>query len=115
MPKDEIDPEDPMELHGVGLVTEEDTTETMAECFIGEFMRLGYGAGQVLALFRNPHYTGANMVLENRGEPFVRTKIIEVFGWWKQPVDFSELPVTAKDPSTTPGCAGAAVPKPTKP
>jgi hypothetical protein len=86
MPKDEIDPEDPMELCGVGFATREDTSELMTECFVEEFMRLGHSAGQILALFRNPHYTGMNRVLQNRGEAFVRAKILEVFGWWQRDV-----------------------------
>lgn len=87
MPKDEFDPEDPMELCVVGLLTEADTSEPMTECFVEEFLRLGYNARQILALFRNRHYTGMNMVLQNRGEEFVKAKIVEVFGWWRRPVD----------------------------
>jgi hypothetical protein len=79
MPKDEFDFEDPLELNGVGLVCAEDTTETMTECFIEEFLRLGHNHKQILALFRNPHYLGMNMALEKRGEPFVRMKISEAF------------------------------------
>jgi hypothetical protein len=79
MPKDEFDLDDPMELNGVGLVCEEDTTDEMAECFIEEFMRLGYNHKQILALFRNPYYLGMNLVLVKRGEPFVRERIAEVF------------------------------------
>lgn len=82
MPKDEFDPDDPMELCGVGLFTDEDTTEAMTECFIEEFMRLGYNHKQLLALFRNPHYTGLNMVLQNKGDPFVRDRIAETFAKW---------------------------------
>jgi hypothetical protein len=98
MPKDEMDPEDPMELCGVGFATREDTSELMTECFIEEFLRLGYQAGQILALFRNSHYTGMNMVLQNRGEDFVKAKITEVFGWWQRevtsPARASTAPVT---------------------
>jgi hypothetical protein len=89
MPKDEFDFEDPMELNGVGLVCEEDTTEAMAECFIEEFMRLGYNHKQLLALFRNPHYIGMNLVMQNRGEPFVREKISEVFARWGRQVQWA--------------------------
>jgi hypothetical protein len=85
MPKDEFDPEDPMELRGVGLPSAEDTTESMAECLIEEFLRLGHTAGEILALFRNPEYTGLHMVLRSRGEDFVRAKIVEVCGWWDRP------------------------------
>ena len=87
MPKDEFDFDDPMELSGVALATEEDATDAMCECFIEEFMRLGYNAKQVLALFRNPHYLGMNMVLQNRGEGFVRNRIAEVFARWGRPIE----------------------------
>jgi hypothetical protein len=82
MPKNEFDFDDPLELNGVSLVTGEDTTEAMCECFIEEFMRMGYGAKQILALFRNPHYMGMNMVLDKRGEHFVCERIAEVFARW---------------------------------
>ena len=82
MPKDEFDFDDPMELSGVGLVTREDTTRDMAECFVEEFMRLGYAPIQILALFRNTHYLGPNMVLQKHGEPFVREIIGETFARW---------------------------------
>lgn len=89
MPKDEFDFEDPLELNGVALVTDEDTTDAMCECFIEEFMRMGYSANQVLALFRNPHYLGMNLVLEKRGEQFIRDSISEVFARWGRPVNTS--------------------------
>jgi hypothetical protein len=98
MPKDEHDPEDPLELRGVGFLTEDDTSEPMTECFVEEFMRLGHSPGQILALFRNPHYTGMNMVLHNRGEPFVRAKIAEVFSWWQRPMP-GPVPVTGTSSS----------------
>ena len=104
MPKDEFDFDDPMELSGVGLFTHEDTTDEMANCFIEEFMRLGYGHKQVLALFRNPHYTGMNMVLQNRGEEFVREKISEIFASWGKKADWgteSPPPKTAGESTCT--------------
>jgi hypothetical protein len=90
MPKDEFDFEDPLELNGVSLICEEDTTEAMTECFVEEFMRLGYNHTQILALFRNPHYLGMNMALKNRGEQFVRDKIAEVFARWGKTVKWPE-------------------------
>lgn len=88
MPKDEFDFEDPFELNGVGLVTNEDTTDAMCECFVEEFMRLGYNHKQVLALFRNRHYIGMHMVLEKRGEEFVKEKITEIFSRWGRKVEW---------------------------
>jgi hypothetical protein len=90
MPKDEFDPEDPMELCGVALHTDEDTSEAMAECFVEEFLRLGYNHKQVFALFRNPHYLGMNMVLQNRGERFVRDTIARVFAQWGRAVNWPQ-------------------------
>ena len=86
MPKDEFDFEDPLELNGIALFTDEDTLAPMAECFVEEFRRLGYNHKQILALFRNPHYTGMNMVLQNKGEPFVRDIIAETFARWGRAV-----------------------------
>lgn len=82
MPKDEFDFEDPLELNGVALPCDEDTTEPMTECFVEEFMRLGHNHKQILAMFRNPHYLGMNMVFGKRGEEFVRAKIVEIFARW---------------------------------
>jgi len=42
MPKDEFDLEDPLEAVAVELPSDEDTLVPMAECFIEEFMRMGY-------------------------------------------------------------------------
>src|SRR5262245_41626880 len=90
MPKDEFDFDDPFELNGMAMVTREDTTNDMAECFIEEFMRLGYNHKQVLALFRNTFYVGPNMALEKRGEPFIRELIAEVFARWGKPVTWAD-------------------------
>ena len=90
MPKDEFDFEDPFELNGMAFMTHEDTTNDMAETFIEEFMRMGYGHKQILALFRNPHYLGPNMALEKRGEPFIRELIGEVFARWGKAVTWSQ-------------------------
>ena len=82
MPKDEFDLEDPLELNGAVLMTPEDTTDAMCECFIEEFMRMGYGPKQILALFCDPNYMGMNMVWQNRGEQFVREAITKTFARW---------------------------------
>ncbi len=104
MPKGEFDFDDPMELSGVALATEEDTTDAMCECFIEEFMRLGYNARQILALFRNPHYLGMNLVMKKRGEEFVRATIAEIFARWGRPVAAGILP--AVEPGFQPGGKG---------
>lgn len=88
MPKDEFDFEDPFELNGMVVPTVEDTTRDMAECFTEEFMRMGYGAEQILALFRNPHYIGPHLAFERHGEAAVHDTIAEVFARWGKTVDW---------------------------
>ena len=99
MPKDEFDFDDPMELNGVGFITDEDTTDSMCECFIEEFMRMGYGHRQILGLFRTPHYIGMNMVLQNRGEAFIQQKIEEIFLRWGRVIE-PQASNPAANPST---------------
>ena len=114
MPKDEFDFDDPMELTGVALFTDEDTTDAMCECFIEEFMMLGYDHARIFALFRHPHYIGMNMVLQNRGEQFVRDRISEIFAQWGRPVTWSvATPFVPKrpPPARVPIPAPAAPPK----
>lgn len=101
MPKDEFDFEDPLELNGVAFLTEEDTSVEMTECFAEEFMRMGYNPKQVLALFRNPNYSGPNMVLQNKGEPFVREIISGIFARWGRP--FTGLPLSSGTVAETQG------------
>jgi len=73
----------------MALAADEDTTDAMTECFIEEFMRLRYDHEQILALFRNPHYTGMNMVLQNRGSSYVKDLVTEVFARWGRIVEWS--------------------------
>lgn len=88
MPKDEFDFEDPLELNGMAFATEEDTTDAMCECFIEEFLRMGYNARQILALFRNENYLGPHMTMQKRGEAYIRDSITEVFARWGRVVDW---------------------------
>ena len=98
MPKDEFDFDDPLELNGVALYTDEDTQRDMAECFVEEFIMLGCNPKQLFALFRNPHYLGMNMVLVNKGEAFVKQVISDVCAKWGNKI---EWPDAAPDPVTT--------------
>ena len=109
MPKDEFDLEDPLELNGAVLMTPEDTTDAMCECFIEEFMRMGYNHKQILALFRNPHYLGPHMVLQKRGEPFVRDQIAEIFARWGKAVTWPEGCSSRREEA--PASSSASVPE----
>jgi len=107
MPKDEFDFEDPMELNGVALFTDQDTTDAMCDCFIEEFMRMGYDHVRIFALFRHPHYIGMNMVLQNRGEQFVRDRIAEIFAQWGRAASWAKptSPSACECGSTSGACS----------
>lgn len=85
MPKDEFDFEDPFELNGMALLSSEDTTDAMAECFVEEYMRMGYNHKQIFELFRDEHYVGPHLAYRQRGELFIRGLIGEVFCRWGKP------------------------------
>ena len=101
MPKDEFDFDDPLELNGVALYTDEDTSRDMAECFIEEFLMMGYNHKQLLALFRNPHYLGMNMVLQNKGEPFVKEVIRDVFARWGKKIEWPSASSSRREEAQT--------------
>lgn len=90
MPKDEFDFEDPLELNGMALLSSEDTTNDMAECFAEEFMRLGYSHQRILALFANPQYLGPHLAFQQRGEAFIRDLITGVFARWGRPAPWPD-------------------------
>jgi len=72
----EADPQDPMELVGVGLpVADQSALEAMAECFAEEFIRLGHSEKEVLALFENPFYAGPHRAYCSLGEARIRDMI----------------------------------------
>ena len=82
MPKDEFDVEDPFEAVAVELPADEDTLTPMAECFIEEFMRMGYSAERILVLFTNPMYSGPLLFTKAHGMVAVRQLIAETFTKW---------------------------------
>ena len=65
----EFEDDDPMEL--VQVFLPEGDPEVMAECFVEEFIWLGYGSQQLLDLFRNPFYAGAHAIYRRQGEAYV--------------------------------------------
>ena len=69
MGRKQFEDDDPMELVQVNLP--EGDPEAMAECFVQEFIWLGYDGQQLLDLFRNPFYAGAHAIYRSRGEAYV--------------------------------------------
>ena len=85
MPKNECDPQDPMERVGMCIATEQDTLIPMAECFIEELMWMGHSPERVLALFQDPHYAGPHLVLQRHGTAVVQRLIADTFAKWANP------------------------------
>ena len=83
MPKDECDPEDPMELVGVELAANENQLHDMALCFAEEFVREGWSRAQVLAMFKNPFYAGPHLAWKQKGDAFIENAIEEAIQTWR--------------------------------
>ena len=83
MPKNECDPEDPLELHGVELATDEVGLREMAFCFAEEFIREGWSEETLLGMFRNPFYKGPYLAWQQKGDEFVRSVIKDALKMWR--------------------------------
>ena len=77
-----FEPDDPMALVAVGA---DGDPELQARCLVEEFVRLGTGDGQILAMFRSPFYAGAHALYRARGEAWVRAVIAEARARWGRP------------------------------
>lgn len=81
MPYDDPDPTDPMTLHGVvwGMAAPPlEAMQEMAECFVGEYARLGFEPQRILRMFQTRGYAGPHMAYEKLGEAAIRTMIDEI-------------------------------------
>ena len=68
MPYDDPDMTDPLTLHGVAFETTDDAAvRSMAECFVEEYARLGFGRERILQMFRVVGYAGPAMALRVLG------------------------------------------------
>ncbi len=82
MPKDEFGNQDPMELMGVVLPGDEGTLDAMAECFIDEYVRMGWTEQRLMVLFKNPMFLATHRVYLQKGEPYVRELIRRTLNKW---------------------------------
>jgi len=80
MPYDEFEAGDPLELVGSQVLLGEEHLTEMAECFVEEFARMGYGADAIFDLFREPFYRGPHSIYLARGEEYVRDLIAATTG-----------------------------------
>ena len=79
-PKDEFEPDDPMELVGVGLPVGGEREMVLA--VIDEYVRLGFSGEEIVSLFRDPCYTMTNRIFRELGEAYVRECVDLVMTRW---------------------------------
>lgn len=78
MPYDDPDATDPMTLHGVEVEAESDAAmREMAECFVEEYIRLGFDADRILKMFQTQGYAGPFLAYQTFGEECIRALIDE--------------------------------------
>ncbi len=95
MPKDESDPADPMEFHGVGVPGTPTSDRDMATAVVEEFLLLGFDRERILRLFRDPYYAGTHRIAAERGMEFVNGIVDEVLAQWA-PVRAEQAPAAPK-------------------
>jgi hypothetical protein len=80
MAEKEFEKSDPFEMVGISLpVHDPDAYYTdMARTFIEEYMMLGWDDDRIFSLFQDSFYQGTHMVLQKKGEAFVKNLIQEV-------------------------------------
>ncbi len=75
MPKDEFDSEDPMELVGMVLPGEAGQLEKMAECFVEEYVRMGWDERRLMTLFVQPMFLATHRIYRQKGDQYVQDLI----------------------------------------
>ena len=84
MPKNEFDPEDPIEIVGIELSHQtESQLHDMALCFAEEFVREGWNKERLLKMFQSPFYQGPYLVWKQKGDDFVKSIIDEATRMWR--------------------------------
>ena len=78
MPYHDPDATDPMTLHGVVIETNDDRAMyEMAECFVEEYIRLGFDTDRILRMFTTRGYAGPFLACQTLGERVIRSLIAE--------------------------------------
>jgi hypothetical protein len=74
--------DDPMGLVGMVLPGEPGQLELMAECFIEEYVRLGWNEARLMTLFVNPMFLATHRIYRAKGEAYVRDLIRQIRSKW---------------------------------
>jgi hypothetical protein len=82
MPKDEFVDEDPMGLVGMVMPGEPGQLEAMAECFVEEYVRMGWNEARLMTLFTNPMFMATHRIYRQKGEAYVMKIIQQTIAKW---------------------------------
>ena len=86
MPQEEFVAEDPMGLVGMVLPGEPGQLEAMAECFVEEYVRLGWDERRLMTLFKSRMFLATHRVYQQKGEAYVRDLIQRTYAKWTRNV-----------------------------
>jgi hypothetical protein len=82
MPLEEFVAEDPMGLVGMVVPGEPGQLEAMAECFVEEYVRLGWDERCLMTLFVSPRFLATHRIYRQKGEEYVRELIRKTWTKW---------------------------------
>lgn len=78
MPYDDPDATDPMTLIGVECPAADDgAVREMAECFVEEYVRMGFDEERLLRMFTTRGFAGPALALQTLGEDAIKAMIAE--------------------------------------
>jgi hypothetical protein len=78
----QFEEEDPMDLVGMVLPSESGQLEAMAECFVEEYVRMGWDEPRLMTLFTNPMFMATHRIYRQKGEDYVRALIQKTQARW---------------------------------
>jgi len=78
----EFEDEDPMDLVGMVLPGQPGQLEAMAECFVEEYVRLGWDEARLMTLFIHPMFMATHRIYRQKGEGYVRELIRRTQAKW---------------------------------
>jgi hypothetical protein len=82
MDQKDFEDDDPMQLVGMVVPGEDGQLEAMAECFVEEYVRMGWGERRLMTLFVNPMFIGTHRIYQLKGEAYVRDLIRQMCAKW---------------------------------
>ena len=82
MPKDEFDPEDPLELVGVEVPCTD--PDQVMDDIVQEYLFMGWSPAQILFLFWSPYYGATHQIYKQKGKAYVKERVQQLAEEWRQ-------------------------------